>query len=33
VAYAKERGIVVTTREKEASLDVYSETYSAVIGE
>lgn len=33
VAYAKERGIVVNTREKEASLDVYSETYSAVIGE
>lgn len=34
VAYAQERGIVVTTREKEAPLaDAYENTYSAVVGE
>ena len=33
-AYAKERGIVVTTREKEAPLaDAYEATYSALVGE
>lgn len=33
-AYAKERGIVVTTRESEAPLaDAYDATYTAVIGE
>lgn len=34
VAYAKERGIVVTTREKEAPItDAYEATYSAVVGD